>query len=76
MQRLRGHLSALDDKLKAHPLTQKRADKCEEIAMSKLQLQVVIDELADAKASLEAKLRMRDDAADALKMDLAEKDSE
>ena len=56
VQRLRGHLSALDDKLEAHPLTQKRADKSEEVAISKSELQDVIDELARAKASLEEEL--------------------
>ena len=76
VQRLRGHLSALDDKVKAHPLTQKRADKCEEVAISKSELQAIVDELAQAKASLEDRLRVRDDAIDAVKTDLADDDSE
>ena len=74
VQRLRGHLSAIDEKLKVHPLAQKRADKSEEIAISKSELQDVIDELARAKASLEEKLRAKDDAVTALKVDLAEDD--
>ena len=74
VQRLRGHLSTIDDKLKAHPLTQKRADKSEEVAISKSELQNIIDELAQAKASLEEKLRAKNDAVAALKADLAEDD--
>jgi DNA-directed RNA polymerase alpha subunit len=74
VQRLRGHLSAIDEKLTMHPLTQKRADKSEEIAISKSELQDVIDELARAKASLEEKLLARDDKVSALKIELAEDD--
>ena len=55
LQTLRGHLSAIDDKLKAHPLTQKRADKGKEVAISKSELKNIIYELAQAKASLEKK---------------------
>ena len=76
VQRLRGHLSALDDKLKAHPLTQKRADKSEEVAISKSELQDIVDELAQAKASLEKRLRARDSAVAALKTGLAEDDDD
>ena len=76
VQRLRGHLSAIDEKLKAHPLAKKRADKCEEVAISKSELQNIVDELAQAKASLEEKLRAKDGAVAALKTDLAEDDSE
>ena len=74
VQRLRGHLSAIDDKLKVHPLTQKRADKSEEIAISKSELQDVIEELSRAKASLEEKLLARDGKVSALKIELAEDD--
>ena len=74
VQRLRGHLSALDDKLEAHPLTQKRADKSEEVAVSKSELQDIVDKLAQAKASLEKRLRARDGATAALKTELAEDD--
>ena len=74
VQRLRGHLSALDDKLKAHPLTQKRADKREEVAISKSQLQDIVNELAQAKASLEERLLARDGKVSALKIELAEDD--
>ena len=76
VQRLRGHLSALDDKLEAHPLTQKRADKSEEVAISKSELQDIVDELAQAKASLEKRLRARDSAVAALKTGLAEDDDD
>ena len=74
VQRLRGHLSAIDEKLKMHPLTQKRADKSEEVAISKNELQDVIDELARAKASLEERLLARDGKVSALKIELAEDD--
>ena len=74
VQRLRGHLSAIDEKLKAHPLTRKRAEKSEEVALSKGELQKIIDELAQAKASLEEKLRAKNDAVAALKADLAQDD--
>ena len=76
VQRLRGHLSALDDKVKAHPLTQKRADKCEEVAISKSELRDIVDELAEAKARLEERLRARDGAVAALKTDLADDDDD
>ena len=70
VQRLRGHLGDLKcaEKrgpcraltLKARPMSQKRADKCREIEISKFQLQAIVDELADATASLEATLRHKD----------------
>ena len=66
VQRLRGHLTALDGKLKAHPLAKKRADKCEEVAISKSELRDIVDELAEAKARLEERLRARDGAVAAL----------
>ena len=74
VQRLRGHLSAIDEKLKMHPLTQKRADKSEEVAISKSELQDVIEEFSRAKASLEEKLLARDGRMSALKIELAEDD--
>ena len=74
VQRLRGHLSAIDEKLKMHPLTQKRADKSEEVAISKSELQDVIEELSRAKASLEEKLLARDGRVSALKIELADDD--
>ena len=74
VQRLRGHLSAIDEKLKMHPLTQKRADKSGDVAISKKELQDVIEELARAKASLEEKLLARDGKGSALKTELAEDD--
>ena len=58
-----------------HPLTQKRADKSEEIAISKSELQDVIEELSRAKASLEEKLLARDGKVSALKIELAEDDN-
>ena len=76
VQHLRGHLSAIDEKLKAHPLTQKRAEKSEEVALSKGELQKIIDELAQAKASLEEKLRAKDDAVALLKTELRGEDDE
>ena len=64
IQRLRGHLGARKcaEKrgqcrtlmLKSHP------DKCEDIESAKFTLQVIIDELAEAQASLESILRVRD----------------
>ena len=74
VQRLRGHLCSIDEKLKVHPLTQKRADKSEEVAISKSELQDVIEELSHAKASLEEKLLARDGKVSALKIELAEDD--
>ena len=76
LQTLRGHLSAIDVKLKAHPLTQKRADKSDEVAISKIELKNIIDELAQAKASLEEKLRAQNDAVALLKTDLQERDDD
>ena len=69
-------MSAIDEKLKAHPLTQKRADKSEEVAISKSQLQDIVDELAQAKASLEERLRAKDAAVGALKTDLGGDDDD
>ena len=55
-------------------MTQKWADKSEEVAISKSELQDIVDELAQAKASLEKRLRARDGVVAALKTDLAEDD--
>ena len=62
-QRLCGRLGATKcaDKGPCRAFTLKaRPDKCEDIEIAKLKLQVIIDELADAQASLESILRVRD----------------
>ena len=53
---------------------QKRADKSEEVSISMSELQDIVDKLAQAKASLEKRLRARDGATAALKTELAEDD--
>ena len=55
-------------------MMQKQADKSEEVAISKSELQDIVDKLAQAKASLEERLRARDGATAALKTELAEDD--
>ena len=69
---LRGHLQKIDDKLSAHPLSQRRADKAEENNIAKTDLQRVLDDLARAQSLFEFKISKRDDALIAMQTELAD----
>ena len=64
VRRLRSHLGARKCAEKFGPcrtlLLKSPPDKCEDINISKFKLQVIIDEFAEAQASLESILRVRD----------------
>ena len=64
VQRLRGHLGALKCAEKRGQcrmvILKARPDRCEEIEIARLKLQIIGDELAQVQACLKATLRHRD----------------
>ena len=73
---LKDGLSTLEDKLAAHPLSQKVRDKKGAIEIARKELQSIVAELEDAKGRLQKALAQRDDVISAVQQELAPADDD
>ena len=67
---LRDDLGGLEQKLAAHPLSQKVRDKKGAIEIARTQLEQIADDLADAKTRLQKALATRDHVVSSVKQEL------
>ena len=73
---LRDDLGGLEQKLAAHPLSQKVRDKKGAIEIARTQLEQIADDLEDAKTRLQKALAQRDDVVTAVKQELEPQEPE